>query len=95
MTQMQLGSFRMRLEAQLQRPEMCIEQVGLLRAAIDRIAAGTYGRCVRCYGEIGIVRLAALPHASFCIPCQESAFHDRDSGNVGSRRFIEEGDNNV
>jgi RNA polymerase-binding transcription factor DksA len=85
----------MMLQAHLQRTEMCLEQVGLLRAALDRIAAGTYGRCVRCYGEIGMVRLIALPHASFCIPCQEDAFHHSDSGNVGRRRFLDEGGNNV
>jgi RNA polymerase-binding transcription factor DksA len=70
-------------------------QVRLMNAALDRIAAGTYGYCARCYGEIDMVRLTALPHASFCIPCQEDAFYHRDSGNVGRRRVFEEGGNNV
>jgi len=95
MTRMQLGSLRMMLQAQFQRAEMCPTHVRLMRGALDRIAAGTYGYCGRCHGEIGMVRLTALPHANFCIPCQEDAFFGRDSGNVGSRRFTEEGGNNV
>jgi RNA polymerase-binding transcription factor DksA len=94
-TQTQLESLELMLQAHVRRAEMCPAQVCLMRAALDRIAAGTYGRCARCYGEIGIVRLTALPHASFCISCQEDAFNERDSGNVGSRRFIKEGGNNV
>jgi RNA polymerase-binding transcription factor DksA len=42
-------------------------------AALDRVADGTYGCCLRCDEEIGMKRLAALPHAPFCITCQESA----------------------
>ncbi len=95
MTRTQLESLGLMLQAHVRRAEMCPAQVRLMRAALDRIAAGTYGRCAGCYGEIGMARLTALPHASLCIPCQEDAFHHRDSGNVGSRRFIEEGGNNV
>jgi RNA polymerase-binding transcription factor DksA len=83
------------LQAQLQRPQMCIEQVGLLRAALARIAAGTYGLCVGSDGEIGVVRLTALPHAGFCIPCQEDSCHHRDTANVRSRRSPDEGGHNV
>jgi RNA polymerase-binding protein DksA len=38
-------------------------------AALDRIAAGTYGRCARCHAAIGAGRLAALPAAALCIRC--------------------------
>ena len=95
MTRMRLRSFTMRLQAQLQRAEMCLEQVGLLRAALARIAAGTYGQCVRCDGEIGLVRLTALPHAVFCIPCQEDSFQHYNRGNVRSRRIPDEGGHSV
>ena len=88
MTLTQLGDFSTMLQVQFQRPQMCDEQIGLLRAAMDRIATGTYGRCIRCHGEIGMVRLTALPHASFCIGCQEDAFYYRDSGDLGSRTLL-------
>lgn len=85
----------MTLQAQLQRAGLCLEQVGLLRAALARIAAGTYGQCLRCDGEIGMVRLTALPHAAFCIPCQEYSFQYRNAGDVRSRRIPDEGGHGV
>ena len=42
-----------------------------LRAALDRIGAGTYGECLTCEKEIGLKRLRAVPSASLCIACQE------------------------
>ena len=50
-------------------------QLRYVTAALDRIADGTYGSCIRCDEEIGVKRLAALPHALFCITCQESTEH--------------------
>lgn len=38
--------------------------------ALGRIAAGTYGRCVDCGGEIPPKRLAALPASARCVECQ-------------------------
>lgn len=46
-------------------------QVRLVKAALCRLGDGSYGCCVQCEGEIGMKRLTALPHASFCIRCQE------------------------
>ncbi len=39
--------------------------------ALEKIEAGTYGFCDRCGGKIGRERLEALPHAAFCIECQD------------------------
>ena len=43
-----------------------------LERAVERLAAGDYGRCVRCGREIGEARLEALPAAETCIACAES-----------------------
>ena len=51
-------------------------QLRHVTAALDRIAAGIYGCCLRCNEEINMKRLIAMPHASFCIKCQEVAEHD-------------------
>jgi len=40
-----------------------------LDAAERRLAAGTFGRCVRCGGAIGDERLAARPAAGTCVAC--------------------------
>ncbi|MCC6764779.1 MAG: TraR/DksA family transcriptional regulator [Deltaproteobacteria bacterium] len=44
-----------------------------LRAALDRIAAGTYGTCVRCRGPIHPGRLEAIPEVTTCIDCARAA----------------------
>lgn len=46
-------------------------QARFVKAALDRVADGTYGCCLECDEEITIKRLTALPHASLCITCQE------------------------
>jgi len=38
-------------------------------AALDRIEAGTFGRCGVCGRPIGHDRLRAVPYARFCIAC--------------------------
>jgi RNA polymerase-binding transcription factor DksA len=43
------------------------EQLDEVDAALERIDAGTYGRCERCGEPIGDARLEAIPAARFCI----------------------------
>jgi DnaK suppressor protein len=38
-------------------------------AALDRIAKGTFGTCVKCGQPIGDERLAAVPYTPFCQDC--------------------------
>jgi DnaK suppressor protein len=49
---------------------MVVEQI---TAALNRLDAGTYGRCTRCGREIAAERLEILPHAAACIECQSHA----------------------
>lgn len=44
-----------------------------IEAALDRMNAGTYGRCSNCGNTIHPLRLEAVPWARFCIDCQELA----------------------
>jgi RNA polymerase-binding transcription factor DksA len=37
--------------------------------ALERIGAGTYGRCISCGNPIPDERLAAVPWAALCVPC--------------------------
>jgi DnaK suppressor protein len=41
--------------------------------ALNRMNAGTYGRCTNCGNGIHPLRLDAVPWARFCIDCQELA----------------------
>jgi DnaK suppressor protein len=42
-----------------------------VEAALRRMGQGTYGECQECGQAISPARLAALPHAETCRPCQE------------------------
>ena len=46
-------------------------QLTLVRAALDRLANGSFGECLQCGKTIGIKRLEALPWTPYCIDCQE------------------------
>jgi len=50
-------------------------QRSTVAAALERIAAGTYGQCVDCAKPVPEGRLEARPDAARCVPCQ--AKHDR------------------
>ncbi|HZZ96424.1 MAG TPA: TraR/DksA C4-type zinc finger protein [Jatrophihabitantaceae bacterium] len=45
------------------------DQLAAIDAALDRVAAGTYGRCVSCGQPIAAPRLEARPEATRCITC--------------------------
>lgn len=49
---------------------LVVEQIA---AALNRLEAGTYGRCTRCGGPIAAARLEVLPYAAACIECQSHA----------------------
>jgi hypothetical protein len=49
---------------------LVVEQIA---AALNRLEAGTYGRCTRCGGPIAAARLEVLPYAAACIDCQSHA----------------------
>jgi DnaK suppressor protein len=44
--------------------------------ALDRMAAGTFGICESCGGEIGIKRLKARPVTTLCIECKTKQEED-------------------
>lgn len=46
-----------------------LTEITQIRAALRRIAAGTYGECVRCGEDIGEARLNALPWTPLCRDC--------------------------
>ena len=46
-----------------------LEEAREIRAALQRIADGTYGSCASCGAEIAPARLKALPTATLCINC--------------------------
>lgn len=49
-----------------------IVEIRAIDDALDRIVAGTYGRCEGCSQPIPLARLQVLPHASYCVKCQSA-----------------------
>ena len=46
-----------------------VRSVASAEAALAARAAGTYGRCAECGGDIGAERLVARPSATTCVRC--------------------------
>jgi DnaK suppressor protein len=68
----------------LERESSVLREV---RAALDRIADGSYGACLECDEQISHKRLEAVPWATLCIACQEEA--DRNERHSKSdERFL-------
>ena len=44
-----------------------------VRAALGRMADGSYGTCLHCEEDISPKRLNAVPLTAYCIKCQEAA----------------------
>jgi RNA polymerase-binding transcription factor DksA len=57
----------------LSRAGRLLLTIGEIDAALDRIASGTYGVCVRCGVDIPLERLEFRPFAAGCVACQASA----------------------
>ena len=47
------------------------ETIQQIEEALDRIEAGSYGKCDACKEPIAKARLQALPQAKYCVDCQE------------------------
>jgi RNA polymerase-binding transcription factor DksA len=54
-----------------------LQQAEAIRAALQRMDAGTYGICVSCGEPIAPNRLAALPYAVRCLACATEAEQQR------------------
>jgi len=48
-----------------------------IKLALDRIADGSYGSCLRCDGDISLKRLHAVPWTAYCVHCQEITDKER------------------
>lgn len=66
------GSATFERELDLTLEENLRQRLADVRAALDRVAAGTYGVCSKCDADIPPERLEAVPTASLCIQCKEA-----------------------
>jgi DnaK suppressor protein len=66
-----LGSDAFEHETSLGLLEAHNQHLDSVRAALQRISEGKYGRCRRCGGDIPKGRLDALPEALSCLSCAQ------------------------
>lgn len=64
------GSATFERELDITLEENLRRRLAEVKAALDRVEAGTYGICERCGAEIPEERLEAVPTASLCIQCK-------------------------
>jgi RNA polymerase-binding transcription factor len=62
-----------------------IGELRALEAARERMAAGSYGVCAECGGEIAFGRLRAEPGALRCVDCQSR--HEKTYGGSGGSKL--------
>jgi len=55
------------------RSAQLLRTIEEIDAALARVEAGTYGRCVSCQAAIPVERLEFRPFAARCFPCQQAA----------------------
>jgi DnaK suppressor protein len=67
----ELGSDNFEQEFTLGLMEVDEGTLGHIESALERIASGSYGRCVQCDGAIPKARLNAIPYTPVCIKCAE------------------------
>jgi DnaK suppressor protein len=60
------------LETALRRLDLERAMSALIAGALERVANGTYGHCVRCSAKITPERLRALPWVRMCGDCQDA-----------------------
>ena len=60
-------------EINAQLAEVESRELASVELALDKVRAGTYGKCEACGKNIPLARLQALPYASLCVECQRLA----------------------
>ncbi len=60
--------------------ERAQERLKAIDAAIARLTAGAYGKCMNCGEEVPLERLQAVPFAQYCIDCQDEMNDDKRAG---------------
>lgn len=73
----EVADAELRADVELAVIQIKIEMLARIDAALARLDAGQYGRCIECGEDISEARLRALPFAVRCLGCEESHESDR------------------
>lgn len=80
-----LDSAQDEISSQLAQVES--RELSNIEVALEKMREGTYGQCEGCSESIPLIRLQALPYATYCINCQQelekSGEIRRNAGDLG------------
>lgn len=65
------GSATFARELDMTLEEQARQSLQQIDLALERIAEGVYGQCLRCGQDIPVERLEAMPEAELCVACKE------------------------
>lgn len=63
------GSLAFEMEKELSLARNAEDLLAQVNEALERLAAGSYGRCAECGKAIPVARLEAVPHTRLCVGC--------------------------
>jgi RNA polymerase-binding transcription factor DksA len=64
-----LGTDNFEQEVAVSLLENTVQTLQAVRAALDRLDAGTFGKCQQCGKELPAARLKAIPYTPYCVDC--------------------------
>jgi len=83
-------------EISSQLAEVESRELSSIEMALEKMREGSYGQCEGCSESIPLIRLQALPYATYCIACQQelekSGEIRRAAGDLG--RILNSGSDN-
>lgn len=59
-----------------------MHEIPAIEAALARVDADDYGRCIGCGDPIASSRLLILPDATQCVECQKDQERDRNTADI-------------
>jgi RNA polymerase-binding protein DksA len=71
-------------ELDLRVQEIRSEEIQKVEEALERVEAGTYGKCAGCGARISAARLRLIPEATLCVHCQQESERERAQEESGA-----------
>ena len=79
-------------EISSQLAEVESRELSQIEAALEKMRDGSYGVCEGCNNNIPLVRIQALPYATYCIDCQQEL---EKTGGTGNGWILGTGDDTI
>ena len=84
-------------EINSQLAEVESRELANIESALEKMRGGSYGKCDGCLTNIPVVRLQALPYATYCIQCQQELEKtgEAPTANANLGNILDSGDDSM